>query len=567
MTPSQLSSAYSHVPSLPPLAMKTPTGMQHRSHLQQQQQQQTTSSSNYAMQHTSSYAEDTDQILYNWSGLQYIAPKNKVFHPHDEAEIAEIVRNSSKVRVIGTALSYEPISSIDRPPSSSIYPIQDDGAVISLQHEFIGLISFNKAQTTATFHAATSIDDVIGILAQHNLMMTACPGVIGIQTLAGSISTGTHGQGLYQSDYADMVQSFRMILADGTSRTMTPVDPNFHLYLISMGLFGIITQIEIAVCPRVLYTCTKFSVPYHEFLKNYVKWNEESEFCKVWWFPKTDLCQVWLVNPSSEEEIKYYEQHKKIHAAEVDAEYEDSHFHHHYDHHRDQDCEPVEYPTYSQEQDQMNQTIKDYIHAMVNDTKVSETSGEPQFRTLTRFVNMTNVIGWVEQLLTKGIPVPQINCEISVPLAKFQDATNALHDWNSRHPGKLHYPFIYRATGSSKALMSASHRGPVVWIGFLVYISQSGDIRDDGMTTMHQLQQTLAPFDALPHWGKHFHPHLFHMQRNISAPVWQRFTQELAREDPQRKLISPFLQNIFYENGTVDLHYHYRHHQQKQNQA
>ena len=238
--------------------MKTP--MQHKSHLPQDQPQ-TTSASNYAMQHTSSYAKDTDQILYNWSGLQYIAPKNKVFHPRDEAEIAEIVRKSSKDRVIGTALFYEPISSISQPSSSpSIHPIQDDGAVISLQHEFIGLVSLNKAQTTAaTFHAATSIDDVIRILAQHNLMMTACPGVIGIQTLAGSIYTGTHGQGLYQSDYADMVQSFHMILADGTSRTMTPEDPNFHLYLILMGLFGIITQIEIAVRPRVLYTCTKFS--------------------------------------------------------------------------------------------------------------------------------------------------------------------------------------------------------------------------------------------------------------------------------------------------------------------
>ena len=229
-----------------------------------------------------------------------------------------------------------------------------------------------------------------------------------------------------------------------------------------------------------------------------MKWNEESEFCKVWWFPKTDLCQVWLVNPRSTEEIKYYGQHMKIPA----AKHEDLHFHHHHHHH--QDCEPVEYPTFNQEQDQMNQTIKDYIHAMANDTKVSETSGEPQFRTLTRFVNMTNVIGWVDQLLTKGIPVPQINCEISVPLTKFQDATKALHDWNSRHTGTLHYPFVYRATGSSKALMSASHRGPVVWIGFLVYISQSGDIRDDGMTTMHQLQQTLAPFDVLPHWGKTF---------------------------------------------------------------
>ena len=517
---------------------------------------------NFAMSHQPSYAKDTDRILYNWSGLQYIAHKEKITYPRNTQEIAQIMRQFRTVRVIGAALSYEPITSICAAPSignnlcsfPTTKPATDrcqfcrysETAVLSLSQNFVGLIRLSPDRTTATFHAATPIDDVIHLLAQHGYMMTACPGVIGVQTLAGSISTGTHGQGLYQSDYADMVQSFTMVLADGTIKHMTPEDPLFYLYLISLGTLGIFTEIEVSIRPRLLYTCTKCSAMYEEFLQNYQKWNEEAEFCKVWWFPNTDMCQVWLVNPSSEKETAYYQQHKRSiplptlsssiawppHAASDDPD-------------------PVEFPSNELEASEMNQTVRDYMRAMAKDTKVSQQSGEPQFLTLSRFMNMQTVIGWNEQLVTKGIPVPQINCEISIPLAKFRDATNALRAWNAANPGKLHYPFIYRVAGASKARMSASHRGPVVWIGFLVYISQSGSIRHDGMSTMFQLQKVLAPFDGLPHWGKHFHPGLFEMDRHYGTSTWRAFKQEMRRVDPTAKLTSQFLNRIFFEPAKV----------------
>lgn len=507
------------------------------------------------MHNRPSYAKDTDRILYNWSGLQYIADKRQVVHPTSEEELAHIVKQTRKVRIIGTALSYEAISSVGpastspikrdfkrgstptsppAQPTGSVTPItKQDVAVISLQHEFTGLKSIDTIRNTATFRAATTIDDVIASLAKHGYMMTACPGVIGIQTLAGSIVTGTHGQGLYQSDYADMVQSFRIVFADGSIKHMSPATTPpylFNLYLVSVGTFGILTEIEISIRPRLLYTCTKFSCPYEQFLRNYARWNEESEFAKVWWFPETGMCQVWLVNPSNEQEVVFYNDNVKTKGSTPPNE----------------DHKPVECTLLQEDHSGMNQTIQDYIHAMAKDTDVSQHSGEPQFCTLTRFMNMQTVIGWNEQLVTKGIPVPQINCEISIPFHRFQDATGALREWQGANPGKLHYPFIYRAVGQSKAFMSASHRGPVVWIGFLAYISQSGAIRKDGMNTMHEIQQVLAPFSGLPHWGKHYRPELFDIPKLYTLPAWNRFRQEMRSVDPLGKLTSPFLQNIFF---------------------
>lgn len=513
---------------------------------------------NFAMTHTTTYTKANDQILYNWSGLHYLAAKERVVHPRSETELASLLTSASHVRVVGSALSYEPIHSLQsgRWSPSHMRNVQhltgrdpDRALVISLQKEFTGLVSIElHGRRTATFRAATTIDDVIHILAQHGAMMTACPGVIGIQTLAGSIATGTHGQGLFQSDYADMVQSFRIVLANGYIGTFTPADANFCLYLVSMGIFGVITEIEIAIRPRILYTCTKFSCYKDQFLEQYKTWNENNEFCKVWWFPKTDVCQVWLVNPASKAERKLYQAQVGSSASSPASSTSSSSttsssapF---------SDPEPVELPSHQiEDQSQMQKTIKDYLQAMADDTKVSQKSGEPQFKTLSRFMNMSNITDYLEQLVTKGIPVPQINCEISVPMEQFQQATQALHAWNEANPGKLHYPFVYRVSGPSKALLSASHRGAIVWIGFLVYISQSGDVRDDGMKTMYQLQQTLArTCDALPHWGKHFHRHLFRFEEMYDQHhhAWQRFKRHMHEVDPTQKMISPFLHQLFY---------------------
>jgi FAD/FMN-containing dehydrogenase len=46
-------------------------------------------------------------------------------------------------------------------------------------------------------------------------MLDACPGVIAIQTIAGAISTGTHGQGLNQSTLSDAVLKLTVITPSG----------------------------------------------------------------------------------------------------------------------------------------------------------------------------------------------------------------------------------------------------------------------------------------------------------------------------------------------------------------
>ena len=185
---------------------------------------------------------------------------------------------------------------------------------------------------------------------------------------------------------------------------------------------------------------------------------------------------------------------------------------------------------------------------MEHDTKAVKESSQPQFETLRRFANAKDVIGYLEQIVCKGIPVPQINCEIAIPLEHTRNATLAIQDWASKNKKRLHYPFIYRAIGQSKAWLSPAYKGPVCYIGFLVYLAEDGTVRNDGMLTMRDIQTILAPFGGMPHWGKHFQSDLYDFQKLI--PKWNDFLDLRARIDPKGKMFSNFLQNIFETNAT-----------------
>jgi len=455
--------------------------------------------------------------IYNWSGVHPIAPKQAVHYPTTEREVQELIKRATKVRIVGNKLSFEQINGYYGSSNLEKEHISSDAIALDLKG-FTGLVCIDA--TSATFGAATALDDVIRILAERNMMLKACLGVIGLPSLAGAISTGTHGQGLYQADYAHTVKRLKVVLPNGEIRIIDQRDPFLGAYTTSLGLLGVILETTMEIEPRRVFTCMKSVCDVGEFKLNFERWNREVEYAKAWWFPATDECQIWKVSQASYSERVAFEQTDQSHALEIETSSDDA----------------------------MDATLDRYMNKLAQDTSADQTSDEPQFRTIQRFYKMNEMIGWSEQILTKGIPVPQINCEIAVPFSLFGDATSALHNWNAKHPGRLHYPFIYRVVGTSSAWLSASNRGPMCWIGFLVYISQDGVARKDGMETMKELQQLLATFHGLPHWGKCFSPKYYRFEREVKK--WKDFKQIVEKNDPSRKLMSKFCEKLFH-GGTI----------------
>lgn len=134
--------------------------------------------------------------------------------------------------------------------------------------------------------------DRIG-LAMPNL------GSINEQSVAGVISTGTHGSSLEHALISQSVVELSIVTADGQLRTCSRTHDNdlFRAALISLGALGIIVELKFQTVPA-------YSLEWHQTIDSDAvmlrDWDStlwtRGHFVRVWWFPYTRRSVIWRAN-------------------------------------------------------------------------------------------------------------------------------------------------------------------------------------------------------------------------------------------------------------------------------
>ncbi|KAI1101018.1 L-gulonolactone/D-arabinono-1,4-lactone oxidase [Jackrogersella minutella] len=150
-------------------------------------------------------------------------------------------------------------------------------------------------------------------LEKHGLAMPNL-GSINQQSIAGAISTGTHGSSLKHGLMSEDILSLRITVADGTTKFCSP-DSNPELFrasLLSLGALGIITEVTFRAVPE-------FTLRWQQTIDTDVKmlntWDKDlwtqTEFVRVWWFPYTRRAVVWTAEKTDEPlvdpKVSYYD--------------------------------------------------------------------------------------------------------------------------------------------------------------------------------------------------------------------------------------------------------------------
>ncbi|MDH0315988.1 D-arabinono-1,4-lactone oxidase [Aeromonas caviae] len=448
------------------------------------------------------------EVLFNWSRTNPLGALDQVWRPTTRDELQQLLREypERKLRLIGSGLSFEPIH--------SVYAEGSQALLVDLHH-LRGQL--DKTADTVTYLAGTPLDTVYADLIAMDRMLPASPGVIGIQTLGGALSTGTHGQGLHQSALCDAVAALTVMLASGDIIRVDRTDPRFGAFVMGMGMLGILLDVTLNTVPNRIMRCTKFTTDYPFLLEHNERLNREHAFVKSWWFAWTGESHIWLVDPASDDEVARY---------------------------RAGGSEPLVLEGDMDERMNLalNATIDATLQKMARDTKDEARAGE-HFETVRRFKDASDLVGNVYQILCKGIPAPQINCEVAVPLERMGEALEILQAWQEANPGVLHYPFILRCTGPSVAWLSAAHDKSVCWIGFLVYLAADGTFVGGSMEQMRELQQLLVPLGGIPHFGKHLAMDLYDFPALL--PRWYDFLALKRELDPHGRFENRWLGDLF----------------------
>lgn len=207
----------------------------------------------------------------NWSKLQRFSPR-ETLRPRSEDELAGIVRRAAaegrRVKVMGAGHSF-----------TAIAVTPDIHVRINALDQ---LHEIDEAHGLVTVGAGITLKRLNRLLDGHGLALTNM-GDIDAQTLAGAISTGTHGTGLAYGGIATQVRRLRMITADGAVVDVDPAtDPElFACARVGLGALGILTRVTLQTVPAFRIWAEETSHPLDEVLEGWpelIRRNDHVEF-------------------------------------------------------------------------------------------------------------------------------------------------------------------------------------------------------------------------------------------------------------------------------------------------
>jgi FAD-linked oxidoreductase len=152
-----------------------------------------------------------------------------------------------------------------------------------------GIIAVDRDAMTVTAYAGTQLkvlnDELERLgLSLHNM------GDIAEQTLAGAVSTGTHGTGGVAAGLAAQLAGFQLVTGTGEVLDASPTQNAdlFALGRVGLGALGILTTVTFAVEPLFLLEAHEQPMSWDEALGSFDAMVDESHHCDMYWFPHTD---------------------------------------------------------------------------------------------------------------------------------------------------------------------------------------------------------------------------------------------------------------------------------------
>ena len=235
--------------------------------------------------------QDHDGGWTNWSGSVRCRPA-RIERPRTEAEVAEMVRSAAReglgVRVAGTGHSFVPLCA-------------SDGLLLSLDR-LSGVVSVDRLAGEATVWGGTTIHDLGPLLRERGLGMENM-GDIDRQTIAGAVSTGTHGTGLWFGNISSQVVALTLVSARGdVVECSRGSDPElFACARVALGALGVITRVRLRLLPAYRLHDRRWDWPFARCMQALDRMIADNHHFEFFWNPRSDLCAMKTLNPTDRE--------------------------------------------------------------------------------------------------------------------------------------------------------------------------------------------------------------------------------------------------------------------------
>lgn len=412
----------------------------------------------------------------NWSGSVQAAAK--VLRPLTEAELGAAVRDATSVRATGAGHSFMPLCA-------------SDGLIVCLE-DMAGTMTIAPDRKSARIPAGWSIKRVTAELFDAGLSL-ANQGDVNPQSLAGAMATATHGTGNGLGNLATFARGFRLIDADGKAIWC---DKQNHIDLfeaqrLSLGLFGIATEIECDVMPAFYLAERIQKMRWDEVRERFDALSNEHRHAEFWFFPHADdviMKTLSLIDP----------------------------------------CDPPR-STSDAEETSFRRTLN--IGAKLPFLVPSL----QRLMMKTRFDGQRR--GPAHAIFPSDRNIRFEEMEYEMPKSVGMQTLSAVVDWIRKKRLPVSFPFEYRAVAADDIWMSPMNKGPVAAISMHQYAPMPWH------SLFSDAEAIFREHGGRPHWAKRHT--LSRTDVDALYPMAERYREVRRGTDPHGKFLNTHLAELF----------------------
>jgi FAD-linked oxidoreductase len=397
--------------------------------------------------------------------------------------IKRAVNSQQRVKVVGSGHSFTGIAV----PDEVMVDLARMNQILNVDH----------ANGLITVQAGIVLSDLNAQLELHQLSMPNL-GDVTYQTLAGALSTSTHGTGLQRTGLAAQIRSFKIISASGELLFCDPQHNSevFHCGRVSLGALGVITEVTLNVVPAFNLRAVEQPMRISHVLDNFPQLITDNDFFEFYWVPHTK----WALTKANN----------------VSTDVIDS---------------PGRFATWYNKM-----FMENYAFGMLCRVGRLFPRLIPRLATILPSSGRVEYVNVSHRIFSSKRLVKFYEMEYSIPLDALVPALREVMQMVDDRGFRISFPVEVRCTGSDDIPFSTSTGRRSAYIAVHMF---KGSEYDEYFSAVETI---LRKYEGRPHWGK-----IHNLNANdISSlyPEYQRFIEVRNQLDPEGVFTNDYLRRV-----------------------
>lgn len=371
-----------------------------------------------------------------------------------------------------------------------------DGVLVSLD-ALSGLLDIDAAAGLVRVAAGTRLHVLTGLLDAHGLALPNL-GDIDRQSVAGAISTATHGTGRRLGNLATQVEAVQLVLADGSVLECTAADAEIlRAARVSLGALGVVTAYTLRVVPAFRLRAEVRVQPLVDTMAELDELVEGNDHFEFFAFPHSPQVLAKLNNRT------------------------------------DEPAQPASWL-----QQHVVSIVENQVHDLLCRVGRLAPAQIPRLnRTLTRLMSSSVRVDSSHRGFVSTRSVHFTEMEWALPRAACADALREILAVIDRRGFAVNFPIEVRfVAGDEESFLSPSYGRETTYLAVHMYRGMQWQ------PYFQAVQDIAVSHDGRPHWGKR---HLLDAAALAGRyPAWERFQAVRTDLDPDRLFANDHVRRV-----------------------